>query len=141
MLHIEERTVINSSPSKIWELLLDFENHSNWNPFIKSINGDAKVGSQLNVEIDNMKFSPIVKVVAPYKELRWIGVVMFNFIFSGEHYFIINEIDDNKCELVHGEYFKGILVPFLKKSLNQNTLAGFKKMNFAIKEKLENQVI
>jgi len=39
MKEIRTETEIKASPGKVWQVLTDFENHRNWNPFIRSIEG------------------------------------------------------------------------------------------------------
>ncbi len=43
MKQIETEILINAKPDKVWQVLTDFESHSKWNPFIKSISGEKKV--------------------------------------------------------------------------------------------------
>lgn len=139
MFQIEEKIIINSAPDKIWKLLTNKEHLAKWNPFIKSMKGDLKVGNQIEVIITDMKFKPKVLVFDENKEFRWLGAFISNFLFSGEHYFIINKIDDNSSEFIHGEVFGGILLPIMKKSLSTKTVNNFKEMNEALKREVENK--
>jgi len=40
MKKIETEIIINTTPERVWEILIDFENYPNWNPFIRAIVGD-----------------------------------------------------------------------------------------------------
>lgn len=42
---------INASASVVWDILTDFNNFPNWNPFIKEISGNLQEGSQIEVFI------------------------------------------------------------------------------------------
>ena len=41
---IKTEILINATPEKVWTILTNFDNYPNWNPFIKSIKGEVKVG-------------------------------------------------------------------------------------------------
>lgn len=91
-LHTE--IVINAPLNIIWKHLTDFDKHSEWNPFIKSISGSISVGSRLAVTIqppgqNAMDFTPELLVVKENEELRWLGRVFMPKLFDGEHYFIL----------------------------------------------------
>ena len=61
---------IAARPERVWQVLRDFDAYPEWNPFIRSIVGDAVVGSRLRVRIEpsgarGMTFKPTVRAVAP----------------------------------------------------------------------------
>ena len=69
---------IHASTEKVWSILNDFKNYPNWNPFIKSINGEVKVGNTITVRIEppqskGMTFKPKVLSNEYNKELSWLG--------------------------------------------------------------------
>jgi hypothetical protein len=130
---------IKANPNSIWQTLTDFENYSKWNPFIKKVEGDVKVGNYLNIEVDGMKFKPEVLVYNESKEFRWIGKLFFKGLFEGEHKFEIIQNDNGTSTFVQSEKFRGILVPLFKKKLNSNTKNGFANMNQKLKERVESK--
>lgn len=135
---------INASPGKVWQILTDFEAYPNWNPFIKKIKGDLAVGEKLEVFIQpsgakGMSFKPTLLAVEEEKELRWLGKLFVSGLFDGEHFFKIEMLSEKTVKFIHGENFKGLLVGFLAKSLDTDTLRGFREMNEALKNLAENQ--
>ncbi len=82
-------------------------------------------------------FKPICLDAIPGIKLRWLGSLGIRGIFDGEHIFEIEYQGDGACVFIHRENFRGILVPFLKKMLNDNSRRGFEAMNQALKEKCE----
>ncbi|MBD1371060.1 SRPBCC domain-containing protein [Hazenella sp. IB182357] len=145
MKEIKTTIEINASKEVVWTHLMDVVSYPEWNPFMK-ITGELKVGERIQVEISppqakKMTFRPKVLVREEMKELRWLGRVLLPGIFDGEHIFEIEEMDHNHVILVHREIFKGILVPFMKKQLDQNTKQGFILMNEALKEHIEGKVL
>jgi hypothetical protein len=137
----EIRTEINihAPAEKIWNIITDFRNYPTWNPFIKSIEGQAIVGNQLttNIQAPGMKamtFKPTILVADANKEFRWLGRTFFGGLFDGEHIFEIKENGNGTSTFIHREKFYGILVPLLKKKLEVNTRKGFELMNEKLKE-------
>jgi hypothetical protein len=139
MKELKTTIEINATPAKVWQVLMNFEKYPEWNPFIKSIRGEAKVGNKITVRIDPpgqrvMTFKPILLKVDKNKQLRWIGHLLFPGIFDGEHIFSIDSLDNSKVHFRQEEKFTGILVPIFWKSLYQHTRIGFIEMNQALKE-------
>ncbi|MCR1815116.1 SRPBCC domain-containing protein [Aliarcobacter butzleri] len=83
-----------------------------------------------------MKIKPIVLECEENKELRWLGKLLFNGIFDGEHYFLIKENIDGTCTFIQGEKFSGILIPFFGKMILK-TKKGFEVMNQELKKRVE----
>lgn len=141
MKSIKTEIIINAPVEKVWQTLMDFENHPNWNPFIKSITGSTNVGDSLKVFIqppngNGMTFKPIVMANIPNKEFRWKGKLFVKGIFDGEHYFMVDEIDHSTTLFTHGENFSGVLVALMGGMLDK-TKEGFEIMNEAIKKQCE----
>ena len=83
--------------------------------------------------------NPVFLKIEKDKELRWKGKLGISGIFDGEHYFVLQVISVEQTKLIQGEIFSGILVPFLKKMIHGNTLAGFEAFNAALKQRVEEQ--
>ena len=142
MQEIRTEIEINDTAEKIWNVLTSFDSFPDWNPFIKRIEGELKIGAKLKVYLEppggkGMTFKPIVKKVNPNVELRWLGHLILPGIFDGEHIFEIEKIDDMKVRFIHRENFSGLLVPFLWKQLSTSTRQGFELMNKSFKERIE----
>ncbi|MVZ64959.1 SRPBCC domain-containing protein [Sphingobacterium sp. DK4209] len=139
---IETHVLINKSAKAIWNILSDFKSYPSWSPTIRFFEGVPVVGKRRQVSLQQpggtaIKMNPIFLKIDLNEELRWKGRLGLNGIFDGEHYFILKAISDQQTLLIQGEIFTGILVPFLKKMIHGNTLAGFEAFNQAIKERAE----
>ena len=122
MKNIETEITISASPEKVWSVLTDFEKHPDWNPFIKSIEGEKLAGKKITVSIQppdskGMTFKPLILNFEPNKELRWKG-------------------SDTQTKFIQGEEFSGVLVWMMGNALNK-TQEGFKLMNEALKKECE----
>src|ERR1051325_3394034 len=106
---------IEATADAIWRVLTDFKSYPEWNPFLRRLVGEPKVGARLEVTAQPegrkpMTFKPTVLVAEPGRELRWLGRVLMPGIFDGEHAFII-EPQAKGCRLRHEETFTGLLGP------------------------------
>ena len=139
---ISTEITIAASPEKIWAILSDFNKYPNWNPFIKSIHGEAKVGQKITARIEppdasGMTFKPTVLCFDKAKEFRWLGHLLFPGLFDGEHKFELIDNNNGTTTFIQSEKFKGILVPLFKKMLEVNSRNGFILMNEKLKELAE----
>ena len=139
---IKTEIIINATTGRVWTILTNFDNYPNWNPFIKSIKGDVKVGNKITARIEppeakGMTFKPKILCYETNKELRWLGHLLFVGLFDGEHKFELIDNGDGTTTFRQSEKFKGVLVPLFKKQLETNTKNGFVAMNMKLKELAE----
>lgn len=139
---IKTQIVINASPDRVWQVLTDTANYPQWNPQITELKGHLKSGQRLEAKMrfkdSQMTIQPIVQSVIPNQEFSWKGQLWLPRLFDGHHYFRLQALDDGqKTQLEHGEDFQGILVLFLQKMLEQDTKAGFIRLNEALKAEVE----
>ncbi len=134
--------VIHADAERVWDILMDFESYPDWNPFIKEIEGNASPSERLRVVLQAegrkpMVFKPWILVLEPKLEFRWLGNLLLPGIFDGEHIFQIEQADQGAVRFIQQEEFRGLLVPFLMRSIRAASLAGFKAMNEALKRRAE----
>lgn len=139
---IKTEIIIQTTPERVWEVLTDFDKYSNWNPFIKSLQGQVKVGEKIVVRLEppgakGMTFKPKVLVFDKNKEFKWIGHLFFPGLFDGEHRFELIDNGNGTTTFIQAEKFKGILVRLLSKMLDGSTLDGFRAMNERLKVEAE----
>jgi len=141
-MELNSEIEINASPETVWKLLTDTSRFPEWNPFLRRLSGELKVGQKLVVFMqpsgaNGLEFRPVVMKVEPNRELRWLGHLIIPGLFDGEHIFQIEALDDKRVRFHQREIFSGILVPLLKKSLDADTRRGFNEMNQKLKELAE----
>ena len=141
-MELKTEILINATPEKVWAIFTDFNNYPNWNPFIKSITGDVKVGNTITARIEppgasGMTFKPKVLAFYANKEFRWLGHLLIKGLFDGEHKFELIDNANGTTTFIQSEKFTGILVSLFKKQLDNNTKKGFEEMNKKLKELAE----
>lgn len=133
---------IAASPEKVWQTLTEFENFPQWNPLIRRITGELKVGARLEVILQppgsrNMTFKPKVLNVEPNREFRWKGKLLIPGLFDGEHIFTIEPLQEKRVRFIQRELFSGILVPFFFRGVDKTMRRGFEEMNQVMKSMVE----
>ena len=135
---------IDAPASVVWDVLVDLGAYADWNPFIVSADGSLAAGEQLTNRLEPpggraMTFKPTITELTEGRVLEWLGRAGIPGIFDGPHRFELTDVD-GRTRLEHSEAFFGILVPFMRKSLDTHTLKGFEAMNAALRERAEARV-
>lgn len=126
----------------VWDLLVDFAAFPTWNPFIRSAQGSLQVGSRLTLRLQPARgpavtLQPTVTEVVEEHRLRWLGHLGMRGVFDADHLFVVEPRGAARSRLVQQEHFSGVLVPFLRRSLDRGTLPAFRAMNAALKDRAE----
>lgn len=142
MIEIHTEIGIAAPPRKVWDVLMDFPAHAQWNPFVRSITGRPEVGERLVVHLQPqggkaMTFRPRVLAARPQEEFRWRGQFLVPGLFDGEHFFELHPDGAGGTRFVHGERFTGLLVGMARGNLQGPTRSGFEAMNLALKARAE----
>jgi len=135
---IKTEIIINSNPSKIWTILMDFNKYPEWNPFIRSITGQPLKGNKISARLEppdakGMTINPTILEVNNEKEFRWSGHLIIPGLFDGEHIFELIDNQNGTTTFIQREKFNGILISLFKKLLDDNTRRGFELMNQQLK--------
>lgn len=143
MKTIETDIIVNSNPDKIWGILTNFKEYELWNPFMTKVEGNAILGSRIEVNIKTISgkkrtYFPIITKCEINRELRWKGKSFLPGIFDGERIFVIQKSNDNRVSFLHKEVFKGLGVKLVGNKLDQDLRESFVRMNKALKARAEN---
>ncbi len=141
---IKTEILIHASCQKVWSVLTNFNDYSNWNPFIKSIQGELKIGNKIRARLQppgaqGMTFTPTILALEPNKVFKWLGHLLVSGLFDGEHCFTLQDMGNGTTLFIQSEKFSGILVSLFKKMIDQNTFQGFDLMNQKLKEICEKE--
>ena len=135
---------IEATPQTVWNVLTDLDHYSEWNPFIVEASGDAVVGNKLTNRMQApggkaMTIKPAVTAVEPAETFEWLGHLGVPRVFDGRHRFELQTTPTGGTRVLHTEQFRGVLVRFMRKTLDTQTHAGFEAMNTALKTRAEAQ--
>jgi hypothetical protein len=133
---------IDAPTERVWSVLTDFAAYPSWNPFVVHIEGNLAPEGRLEVHLrppggSGMKFRPRITEFEKGRRLGWMGHLGIPGLFDGAHHFEVVALPGNRTRMIQSERFSGVLVPFLKKSLEKGTRDGFVAMNQATKVRAE----
>jgi hypothetical protein len=138
-LHAEVE--IEAPAERVWQVVSDFAQYAEWNPFIVRAAGEQRVGGRLDVTIvaPGMKpvgFRPRVLDLEPGRLIRWKGEYKIPGLFDGRHALIVDPLDGGRARFTTHEDVTGILLPFLGKVMAASQ-QGFELMARAVKDRAE----
>ncbi len=133
--------VINCSKKELWNELTNFSEYSNWNPIVGKLDGEMKEGGEIATYIVPLgkTFHPKILRYKENQELVWQGVQAAKFLRAGKHYYHLESISESQTELLHGEYFTGLLSYFISSSLLSKMKTAFEQHNILLKQRIENE--
>jgi hypothetical protein len=142
MQEFEERTVINASLAIGWQVLTGFPDYGQWNPLLRRIDGKAETGAALKLRVakslgadETVALPAKVRICTPHTEIAWGGGVPG--LLDVHHYFRF-ETAPGGFRFIHGERFRGLLLPLLwpvlARRVRQENYAAF---NTAFKVRCE----
>lgn len=139
-LHTE--ITVDAPPEVVWQVLVDLDGYRDWNPFIVDASGTPAVGERLTNRLQPpggkaMTFTPEVTEFEPHSVFEWLGRLVLPGVFDGRHRFELRPTSSGGTAMTHSEYFSGLLVRFMRSSLDTNTRAGFEAMNEALRDRAE----
>ena len=80
-----------------------------------------------------MTLKPHVTVIELGRAFGWLGSLGVPYVFDGAHRFELEPIDGGRrTRFVQSERFRGVLVPFVRRSVLPATLRGFEAINRAL---------
>src|SRR5688500_5074680 len=129
---------ISALPTRIWQILTDFEKYPTWNPFIEKVTGIPRTNEKLEVHMPDrrggtMVFTRTVLGAERERELRWLGRSEGE-VSNGEHRFLIEPSENNnKVHFSQSEKFAGSMVASLEGWLDTAVKQNFEDMNRALK--------
>jgi hypothetical protein len=141
---LKTQVELNAPPGRVWRALTDFASFPLWNPFIREVLGELRVGVRLRVKMElhgsrPWVFRPTLLRVDEPRELKWLGQLFVGGLFDGEHRFVL-EPTAQGTRLVQAERFSGWLVPVVWSWLEEGTKRGFEEMNRALKARVEEPI-
>lgn len=142
MKNLNTEIIIDAPADKVWSILVDFDQYAEWNPFIKSFEGEVSAGERFKVTLQPpnskpMTFHPKYLTLEKNKKFRWLGHLFIKGLFDGEHIFELEELENDQTKFIQRENFSGILVPLLWSKINSGMRSGFIDMNNQLKERAE----
>ena len=142
---IDTAIEIAASPQQVWDTLAEFSRYPEWNRFLLEVEGRLAVGAQIRFRFElprgfRMNATATVLKVAPSREWRWTGRLLWPWLFRAEHYFIIGRLATDRITFRHGEIFSGLLMPLAWLILRGQGPPVYEQMNADLKRRCEERI-
>ncbi len=133
---VHHEILINASPQKVWEVLTNMDDYDEWNPTMKLVNGEVKVGNKVTYQFtqDENSISEIpatVKQLIPNELLNQSGGIPL--ILTYNHKYILKLQNGGTKVTIHEDY-KGVGVNFWNPKPVEE---AYKRLNVALKKRVE----
>lgn len=141
MKEVSKAIRINAPLDTVWAVLIDYQAYPQWNPTIRHLGTNNKVGKKFKLKITTpkgktLRVRPKLLEFREKDTFRWKGKLLLKAIFTGEHYFEVKDNKDGSTNFVQGEIFKGVIVPVMG-GLIKDLEQSYVLMNQALKERCE----
>lgn len=133
--------VIEAPADVVWRVLTDFPSHRDWDSYVVTWEGEAKVGSRMRLVAmadRRREFTPVVTEVIPARRLRYEHRVLGGVVLQADHEMIIEPEEGlPRCRFAQRERFTGVAIPFAWKAITSSAGPGFERMNRDLKKEAE----
>lgn len=134
---------IDAPAEEVWALLSAFDRYPDWNPLVRRLLGSPEVGSTLKVRIESpngkgpITFHSRLVAYEPGREIRWVGKLLLEWIFAGEHTLRVEPRGEDRSLFVQREDYRGVLARPAIWLFGNHVRTRFEQMNRALKDHVE----
>ena len=101
----------------VWETLTDFEAYESWNPVFTHAEGEAREGTELELEMvlpgeEPESLDADVLIARPERKVRWQDRLLAPGIRDWEYEFVLEPLAAGRVRVVQELRIEGILAPF-----------------------------
>jgi hypothetical protein len=110
---------INAPAEKVWNILTDASNWTQWNTTIEKIDGSIALGNKVTVVTKaspDQAFPLKVTKFVPYRSMVWTGGMPLG-LFTGKRTYSVNQINESSSEFSMNEVFTGLMAPLFTRSI------------------------
>jgi len=141
---ISSEITLPANVEKSWEVLTEFDQYPDWNPYLLRVDGKLAPGEAVSFTLVDGNFSEPLDLGAEVAEVRpneifyWIGTLGIRGLHDTRHVFELRALPDGNTQLLHYEEFRGLLAWLLPKREERMALThtAFETMNNALQQRL-----
>jgi hypothetical protein len=131
---------INAPVEKVWQVIMDFGSYPDWNPWIRQMMGENKVGSKVKVVSQSpgrkaVRFTTEVREVEQNQAALLKGTLARGLLVD-DHLLRFEPIGENNTRFSQSIVFRGIATPFIS-GIIRDGQKGLDQMNEAAKKECE----
>jgi hypothetical protein len=141
MKELRTEIEIQATPEKVWAIFTDFGSYPSWNPFIRKFEGTLAPGERIAITLRlgrrMVNLRPTLTVMIAPRRLHWLARQFLPHLFDVERRFVLEPLGQSHCRFVQSETGSGVLAPLLMPLLKRQILDGYRRLNLALKERVE----
>ncbi|HVL01755.1 MAG TPA: SRPBCC domain-containing protein [Dongiaceae bacterium] len=133
---------INAPREKVWPILLDLKNYSQWNPFTYRVVTTLQIGDPVDLYVRFKRRGEVVqqeqvRIVQAPERLAWGMKMGADFLLRAQRDQVLTALDGNRCSYQTWDAFSGLLTPLVMVLFKQDIEDGFNAMADALKIRAE----
>lgn len=136
-----DEVLINAPAETVWQVLIDFDNYSQWNPFCPQIKAELKLGSPVEMMTDlGNGLQEQVEYITSIDVGKSIAWSMKNDPGDPVHACrtqTLKIIDDNSCTYYTVDAFSGEFMPAMLEAFATPIELGFNRCAQGLKQQAE----
>lgn len=136
---------VDAPPEYLWRVLIDFESYSEWNPFITKVEGEARIGAEINLHV---KLDPRLDSIRLWKEmiislkdnqhLSYDTHFLSSTLFNAVRWQTIRPVEDGTKSIYHTyQKITGLASWPISRTFGDRICAGFEASSRAFKQRVE----
>lgn len=134
---------INSNPENVWKVLTNLDGWKAWNPIIREVTGEMKLGNKLKVTIKAGKsgtvMNPVISKLEDQKSLVWTTSMGAGYLFKNEKVIELSPSGEG-TKVTHSELYGGLLPTLTWKKFEKMVLPMLNAANKGLKKEVENGI-
>ncbi len=133
--------LIEASPERVWEVLVDLPRYGDWNPFTVAVRSPLEVGTDVDMEVllngRLHRQRETVRVVQPHRCLSWGMQLGPRWLLRAERQQTLASEGDSSTRYVTEDRIEGWLAPVVDVLYAETLQEGFAAMAAALKQRVE----
>jgi len=146
-VELQTEIEIDAPVEAVWKVLMDFHLYSEWNPLLIEASVEQGVGGQTKFVSDipdfgHIKSKGVVTIMDENSDFTFQVMTLHESFVMAEHKLMIVPLPNQRARFIHREIFNGALVGVMLRfvPLEERTTKGFKLMDQALKQRVENRL-
>ncbi len=137
-----DSVLIHTSARQVWNVLTDFKNYPNWNPFTYQVETELKPGKAVKMHVNLPRRGKklqieYVREIRPPHLLSWGMTMGAEILLVALRTQTITPIDESTCRYQTQDTFTGYLTPLVRLIMASSIRDGFNQMAYALKTHAE----
>ena len=139
-----EPVLINAPAEVVWQVLTDFEQYPDWNPFTVRAESTLELGDPVTLYIPRgksmMKQTFVLEVFDPPHEVAWrLPKMLHKAVFNAYRTQKVVPVDGDRCTYQTADTFDGWIAGKLYDAQGDWVRKNFNKLATALKQRCEAQ--